>query len=69
MKRERPGVLCVFGDHVPIMPGVYRELGEIDGSTDYLVWRADRRMDTKPVSKNIADLASVNLAIAQTLEQ
>lgn len=37
----RPAGLCMFGDHVPIMSGVYQQLGEPDGSTDYLLWRSD----------------------------
>ncbi len=36
----RPGGLCVYGDHVPIMPGVYRRLGAPPGDTDYLIWRS-----------------------------
>jgi len=43
LNRERPGTLCIFGDHVPIMPEVYRTLGEPDGMTDYLIWNPDRR--------------------------
>lgn len=34
-----PGGLCWFGDHVPIMPGVYRALGAPGGQTDYFIWR------------------------------
>lgn len=34
----RPGGLCLFGDHVPIMDKVYRRLGPPGGDTDYLVW-------------------------------
>jgi hypothetical protein len=30
--------LCWFGDHVPIMPGVYGVMGLPDGRTDYLIW-------------------------------
>jgi len=41
--RARPGALCLFGDHVPIMPKVYRQLGAPDGTTDYLLWRSDQR--------------------------
>lgn len=33
------GWLCWFGDHVPIMPEVYAEMGAPDGRTDYLIWR------------------------------
>ena len=38
---ERGGWLCLFGDHLPIMPDVYRRLGEPDGTVDYLVWSND----------------------------
>lgn len=35
---DRPAWLCWFGDHVPIMPSVYRQFGYPDGRTDYLLW-------------------------------
>ncbi|MCB1762365.1 MAG: LTA synthase family protein [Gammaproteobacteria bacterium] len=35
---EREGVLCWYGDHVPIMPGVYAHYGEPAGETEYLLW-------------------------------
>lgn len=38
LERDRPAVLCVFGDHVPSMPSVYAKLGDPDGMTDYLIW-------------------------------
>jgi phosphoglycerol transferase MdoB-like AlkP superfamily enzyme len=49
------GRLCWFGDHVPIMPTVYRALGVPDGQTDYFIWekggnpgnRAARAMDVE----------------------
>ena len=31
-------VLCWYGDHVPSMPEVYKELDFNDGRTDYLIW-------------------------------
>lgn len=31
-------VLCWYGDHVPSMPDVYKELDFNDGRTDYLIW-------------------------------
>ena len=34
----RPARLCIYGDHVPIMPSVYAALGTPDGKTDYLIW-------------------------------
>lgn len=38
LESPRPGTLCVYGDHVPIMPGVYSTMGIPDGTTDYFVW-------------------------------
>jgi len=38
---ERPVVLCVFGDHLPILPTVYDSLGTPSANTDYLIWRSD----------------------------
>jgi hypothetical protein len=35
------GCLCWFGDHVPILPEVYRAIGTPDGHTDYFIWRKD----------------------------
>lgn len=40
LRRSGDGVLCVYGDHVPGMPGVYAKLGFDDPRTDYLIWRA-----------------------------
>lgn len=37
----RPAGLCIYGDHVPIMPGVYRRLGAPSGETEYVIWRPD----------------------------
>lgn len=42
-------VLCWFGDHVPIMPEVYRQLGTPDGTTNFVVWRKGGRADAEPV--------------------
>jgi len=47
----RDGLLCWYGDHVPILPRVYQSAAFDDGRTDYFVWRkggsggASRRLD------------------------
>jgi hypothetical protein len=41
LRNGRPAGLCVFGDHVPIMPKVYRALGEVSGSTDGFIWSVE----------------------------
>lgn len=38
---NRPGYLCWYGDHVPIMPRTYAELGEPDARTDYFLWHSE----------------------------
>lgn len=35
---HRPGSLCWFGDHVPIMQTVYERMGAPSGESDYVVW-------------------------------
>ncbi len=34
------GSVCWYGDHVPIMPDVYRHFGEPDKTTPWLIWSA-----------------------------
>ncbi|GEN24208.1 capsular polysaccharide biosynthesis protein [Halomonas cupida] len=38
IEQPRHGLLCWYGDHVPIMEAVYESLGEPSGDTHYLVW-------------------------------
>jgi len=35
---DKEAWLCWYGDHVPIMPTVYKTFGPPDGKTDYLIW-------------------------------
>lgn len=37
-KHPRSARFCWYGDHVPIMSKVYRELGEPDGLSEYFIW-------------------------------
>ncbi len=53
----RSAGLCVYGDHIPIMPRVYRALGEVDGRTDYLIWRNGRQEQAVRAEMDISDLA------------
>jgi phosphoglycerol transferase MdoB-like AlkP superfamily enzyme len=54
--------LCVYGDHVPIMPKVYRALGVPEGSTDYCIWSnpaaAGATKSSEETEMEISDLAS-----------
>ncbi|ALM87359.1 hypothetical protein ASB57_29040 [Bordetella sp. N] len=65
----RPAGLCVFGDHIPIMPRVYRALGEPDGSTDALIWvtgadtHNEKKLDVTALATTL--LTSVGLFSSQ----
>lgn len=39
--RKRPAILCFYGDHVPALPAVYRQTGQLPIHSDYLLWRSD----------------------------
>lgn len=44
IRNGRPGSLCWYGDHVPIMPQVYARWGEPPGVTPWLIWATDERV-------------------------
>lgn len=60
--------LCVYGDHVPIMPKVYRALGAPEGTTDYCIWSnhaaASVTKTREETDMEISDLASLLLHYA-----
>lgn len=67
---ERDRVLCFFGDHVPIMPGVYARLGFDDPRTDYVIWSsrqsgAPRREDLGVESLALRLLEAAGAAAAR----
>ncbi|WP_124384016.1 LTA synthase family protein [Ralstonia sp. SET104] len=39
--RNRPAILCFYGDHVPALPAVYGQTGHLPVHSDYLLWRSD----------------------------
>jgi hypothetical protein len=49
---QRGGLLCWYGDHVPIMASVYQHLGEPDGLTDYFIWQT-KQGQGEPINHNI----------------
>ncbi|WP_447577893.1 LTA synthase family protein [Achromobacter kerstersii] len=67
--RGHPAALCIFGDHVPIMPQVYRQLGEPAGTTDYLMWTTQRAEVPRRQDCNVAELAGACLTAAQQLSR
>jgi len=57
-----PAWLCFYGDHVPIMADVYAQLGEPDGTTDYVIW-SNRQDAEKSQTRDlgVAELAGTLL--------
>ena len=39
LARPSDSVLCLFGDHLPSFPKLFRSLDYTDDRVDYLVWR------------------------------
>lgn len=56
LQLARPSGICIFGDHVPIMPGVYQRLGEVPGTTNFLIWKRDSRLGGQNISMKDSDL-------------
>ncbi|NQE51056.1 capsular biosynthesis protein [Herbaspirillum rubrisubalbicans] len=53
----RGASLCWYGDHVPIMPEVYRHHGRPPGAVDYAYWCKDRRVMPQARHMQIENLA------------
>lgn len=56
LKTDRPSGLCIYGDHVPIMPEVYRNMGSASGLSNYLIWNNGRTQDGAGERMNVKDL-------------
>jgi hypothetical protein len=60
--------LCWYGDHVPILSGVYETTGFSDGRTDYFIWGKGRASETTvPRQVKIEDLGVIFLEQAGLL--
>nr|WP_284047455.1 LTA synthase family protein [Guyparkeria hydrothermalis] len=55
---DRPGALCWFGDHPPILPQVYSRHGYPGRSTDYLVWRTEPALAAAAVRRPLHQLGA-----------
>lgn len=65
----REGVLCWYGDHVPIMADVYNALGEPSGLTDYFVWSSGHENVGTSVSSSDGVSIDVSDLVPLVLEQ
>jgi phosphoglycerol transferase MdoB-like AlkP superfamily enzyme len=49
-----PASLCWFGDHIPIMENVYKNIMEPEGSVEYVVWDNRHAGVFSPVVRNVS---------------
>lgn len=63
--RDRPTVVCVFGDHVPILPSVYAAHGLPDGRTDYVIWRGGPDSDHRQTDLGVGRLPLCELPLSE----
>jgi len=58
--QEQETLLCFYGDHVPSMPKVYKELEFTNGCTDYLIWNNHfpQAQTKQPEPLNVHQLAT-----------
>ena len=48
----RGGIFAWYGDHVPIMPSVYRQMGTPESLTDGFIWRTQASADTCSIARS-----------------
>lgn len=60
LSRHRRACFCWYGDHVPIMSDVYRQLGDPDGESAYFIW-SNRPGKSLPESKLRLNLLASSL--------
>lgn len=53
----RQASLCWFGDHVPIMPAVYKQFGEPDGCVEYAYWHNREKTSVRKNNLSVHHLA------------
>lgn len=55
--QPRPGKLCWYGDHVPIMAQVYQKLGDPVADTPYLIWDSRTPGSGQSLNLPVSELA------------
>ncbi|NMM01959.1 LTA synthase family protein [Paraburkholderia sp. RP-4-7] len=63
--RRRDTVLCFYGDHVPALPHVFRELGCEPARSDYFIWR---NYGDAPATNEALRAEQLGLALIRALE-
>jgi phosphoglycerol transferase MdoB-like AlkP superfamily enzyme len=59
----KPSTLCFYGDHVPSMPDIYKELNYSNSDTNYFIWHSykkatqqnDRKIDIAELAKDLVE--------------
>ncbi|MBF8224432.1 sulfatase-like hydrolase/transferase, partial [Halomonas sp. 328] len=56
---SRPGLLCWYGDHVPILPEAYNRHGPPAGHTHYAIWSPRASGTAAPRERSVVDLGTL----------
>ena len=56
--RPNGGLLCWYGDHVPIMSNVYSRLGGPNGDTCYFIWSSDQTKKVQCLPRQVSELST-----------
>lgn len=59
--QSRDGILCWYGDHVPIMEQVYEQLGDPEGNSQYAIW-STASVEASQIEPLDADMLGFTLA-------
>jgi len=65
----RSGVLCWYGDHVPILPEAYGYHGTPDGTTPYVIWSTDKKQTPRQAPSSLLSGTPENTSQALMAEE
>jgi len=64
----RPGWFCWYGDHVPIMPQVYKEFGAPDSQTDYFIVGPKSEEGVQKLNINAHELSAHLISLMRLMD-
>ncbi|WP_430233564.1 LTA synthase family protein [Paraburkholderia tropica] len=63
--RGRDTVLCFYGDHVPALPHVFDQLGNVPSQSHYFIWR---NFGDRSIAKQDLPVENLGAAVLQAME-
>lgn len=66
-QHAQPSTLCFYGDHVPSMPDIYKELNYKNPDTNYFIWHSYKK-PTQQNNNKVIDIAELAKYLIDSLE-